>query len=281
MCTVTIVPVEEGVHLCCNRDERRDRPAATSPIVRTVEGRRAIFPVDPVSQGTWVGVNDVGLTMVLLNRTTDSIHPFDGTDRVSRGRIIPTLLACGSAEDALERCTRLDAASFDQFRLLIVQNTTAIVVTSDARALTHEKVIISRPLMWTSSSLGDAIVEGPRRDLFDRLFAQDRGEWLRAQRRFHDHQWRERPEISVMMERRDARTVSQTAIDVRVPVVMLTYRAIVESAALRPLQDERTAAVETSHAGWRPGDDDVVVLDALAVDTPVADRPLETLDVRQ
>ena len=121
---------------------------------------------------------------------------------------------------------RLDAASFDQFRLLIVQNATAIVVTSDARVLTHEAVSLSRPVMWTSSSLGDAVVENPRKELFERLFARDRGGWLRAQRRFHDHQWRERPEISVMMERGDARTVSQTAIDVRMPVVTLKYRAI-------------------------------------------------------
>jgi len=247
MCTVTIVPFENGFRLCCNRDERRERPAATSPTVQTVEGRRAIYPVDPISQGTWVAVNDVGLTLALLNRTTGAINSINSINstvplaewpRLSRGGIIPTLLTSASADEALARCEKLDAARFDQFRVLIVQNMTAIVVTSDGRTLTHEAVSLDRPVMWTSSSLGDAVVEGPRTELFERLFAQDRRGWLRAQRRFHDHQWRERPEISVMMERGDARTMSQTAIDVRLlrlPVVTLKYRAIVESAVRRPL----------------------------------------------
>jgi hypothetical protein len=169
--------------------------------------------------------------MALLNRTTDAISPQNESASVSRGRIIPTLLACGSAHEALDRCMRLDAASFDPFRLLIVQNATAIIVTSDARVLTHEVASLSRPLMWTSSSLGDALVEGPRRELFERLFARDRDGWPHAQRRFHDHQWRDRLEISVMMERGDARTVSQTAVDVRSSAITLTYRAVGDSAA--------------------------------------------------
>jgi hypothetical protein len=226
MCTVTVVPLENGFRLCCNRDERRERPTASPPIVQTFGCGRAMFPVDPISQGTWVAVNDAGLTMALLNRSTDSIDLRDSKPRVSRGRIIPALLACGSVDEALEHCSKLDAASFDGFRLLMVQNALAIIMTSDARALTHEVTNLSRPMMWTSSSLGDAVVEGPRRKLFDRLFDEDRGTWLPAQRRFHRHRWRRHPEISVMMERRDARTVSRTAIDVRSHVITLTYRPV-------------------------------------------------------
>jgi hypothetical protein len=223
MCTVTIVPFEHGLRLICNRDERRDRPAALPPIVQTVECRRAMFPVDPTSQGTWVGVNDVGLTVALLNRTLD---PRDAEPRVSRGRIIPALLASCSSDEAVERCASLDAASFDPFRLLIAQHTTAVIVTSDTRALSHEAVSLSQPIMQTSSALGDDVVEGPRRQLFDQMFDRHRGDWLRAQRRFHRHQWRGRPEISVMMERSDARTVSQTVVEVRVRAIKMAYREI-------------------------------------------------------
>jgi len=226
MCTVTIVPLENGFRLCCNRDERRDRPTASPPMVQTLGQRQAMFPVDPISQGTWVGVNDAGLTMALLNRNADQMNLLDETPEVSRGRIIPALLACGSADEALEHCARLDAARFDRFRLLIVQGATAIVVTSDTRAFLHDIVSVSRPVMWTSSSLGDDLVEGPRRELFDKVFDERRDAWPGAQRRFHRHQWRTHPEISVMMERSDARTVSQTAIDVRSNAIRLTYRAI-------------------------------------------------------
>ena len=53
----------------CNRDERRDRRAATPPAVHRLQHRTAIYPVDPVGGGTWIGVNDAGLAAALLNRT--------------------------------------------------------------------------------------------------------------------------------------------------------------------------------------------------------------------
>jgi hypothetical protein len=226
MCTVTIVPCDDGFRVRFNRDERRDRPAAAPPIVQTIEGRRAIFPVDPRSQGTWIGVNDVGLAMALLNRTIGASATLDQTPRVSRGCIIPRLLGGRSLDDVLDRCSALDLGRFDQFRLLIVQNTTAVVVTSDARVLSHDRVSLARPIMLTSSSLGDDVVEPPRRQLFDQLFDQHPRTWLRVQRHFHGHQWPARTEISVMMERSDAKTVSQTVIDVRESAIRMAYREV-------------------------------------------------------
>jgi len=229
VCTVTVVPFGRGFRVSCNRDERRDRPIAAPPMMHSVGRRKAMFPVDPASQGTWVGVNDRGLAVALLNRTAESIGALDTIDpapRVSRGRIVPTLLACDSLDEAIERCARLDIRDFARFRLLIIQNARIAIVTSDSRVLAHEVLSLSRPVMQTSSSLGDAVVEGPRRRLFERLFGQQQDAWLRAQRRFHRHQWRSRPDISVMMQRADARTVSQTVIDVRAHSIDLAYRAM-------------------------------------------------------
>jgi hypothetical protein len=47
MCTVTIVPHHDGFRLVCNRDERRDRPAATPPTVHRLQHRTPIYPVVP------------------------------------------------------------------------------------------------------------------------------------------------------------------------------------------------------------------------------------------
>jgi uncharacterized protein with NRDE domain len=230
MCTVTIVPLDDGFRLRFNRDERRDRPIARPPAMHMVEARRAVFPVDPTSEGTWIGVNDSGLVIALLNRNEaarSANAARDPESRVSRGRIAPVLLACGSPEEALDRCTTLDVAAFDPFRLMIVQKTIAVAVTSDGRELSHEVVSLSRPVMRTSSSLGDDLVEGPRRELFEMMLGQQpQSAWLRGQRRFHRHQWPSRRELSVLMERDDARTVSETVIDVRPRALELAYRPI-------------------------------------------------------
>lgn len=217
MCTVTIVPYNDGFRLVCNRDERRDRPAAAPPTVHQLQGSAAIYPADPVGGGTWIGVNDAGLAAALLNRTIDAAESPRRSRRTpqrSRGLIIPKLLGCRSLTDALDMAAGLDPARFDLFRLALVQRMAAVVVTSDGLALSAETMSLSQPLMLTSSSLGDMVVEAPRRRLFERLVLQSEGAWLAAQTRFHAHQWRSRADISVRMEREAARTVSRTSITV-------------------------------------------------------------------
>ena len=225
MCTVTIVPAGDGFRLGCNRDERRDRAAASPPALHGLPHRTAIFPVDPVGRGTWVGVNNAGLAAALLNRTIDVAPPVDSPRR-SRGLIVPDVLDCASLNDALEMAVALNANDFDRFRLVIVQQATVATLTSDGTTLAVEVTDLTRPLMLTSSSLGDALVEGPRRRLFERMFAGEERSWLRAQSRFHRHQWRSRRDISVRMERADARTVSHTVVDVSALEIELRYRAL-------------------------------------------------------
>jgi uncharacterized protein with NRDE domain len=226
MCTVTIVPYADGFRLVCNRDERRDRPAAAPPTAHRLRDRAAIYPVDPVGGGTWIGVNHAGLAAALLNRTIDSSVSPGCTPRRSRGLIIPNLLGCRSLTDALDIAAGLDPTQFDLFRLALVQRMAAVVLTSDGLALSAETMSLSRPLMLTSSSLGDTVVETPRGRLFERLVLKNEGAWLSAQTRFHTHQWRSRPDISVMMERETARTVSRTSISVTSHASELRYDSL-------------------------------------------------------
>jgi uncharacterized protein with NRDE domain len=230
VCTVTIVPVGYGFRLGCNRDERRDRAPALPPAVHGLSHRTAIFPVDPAGPGTWVGVNDTRLAAVLLNRSTDSTAPLDKSRRRSRGLIIPYLLECASLADAVRRGAAVDPSDFDRFRLAMVQRGTVATLTSDGAELAVEVTDLAGPMMLTSSSLGDALVEKPRRQLFERLFAGEERSWVQAQSLFHRHQWQSRRGISVRMERADAKTVSQTFVSVTGSAIELRYRAL-ESAA--------------------------------------------------
>ena len=103
------------------------------------------------------------------------------------------------------------------------------MLTSDGAELAVEVTDLARPMMLTSSSLGDALVERPRRRLFERIFAGEERSWVQAQNLFHRHQWQRRPGISVRMERADAKTVSQTFVSVTGSAIELRYRAL-ESA---------------------------------------------------
>jgi transport and Golgi organization protein 2 len=226
VCTVTIVPVGNGFRLGCNRDERRNRAPALPPAAHGLPHRTAFFPVDPAGPGTWIGVNDTGLAAALLNRSPDPSKPLDTNRRRSRGLIIPYLLECASLTNAVHRGAAVDPSDFDRFRLAMVQRHTVATLTSDGAEFVVEVTDLARPMMLTSSSLGDGLVEPPRRRLFERLFAGEPSSWVRTQNLFHRHQWRGHRDVSVRMERADAKTVSHTFVSVTDSGIELRYRAL-------------------------------------------------------
>jgi hypothetical protein len=224
MCTVTIVPRAGGYRLLCNRDERRARLRAVVPRPWPAGNGTAIFPVDPQGGGTWIGANDAGLAMALLNRTDDPGRVPAG--RSSRGLIIPPLLRHEEVDAAVRAAALIDPSRFAPFRLVVVQTGRCGIVSSDGAALAVEFSEFDTPLMLTSSSLGDRRVDAPRRRLFERLVLRRPRGWIDGQRTFHRHRWRSRPEASVTMERADARTVSRTLVDVSWRTVTVRYEAL-------------------------------------------------------
>lgn len=233
MCTVSIVPTGDGCRMVCNRDERRTRPIARPPRSWLTGESWATYPQDPVSGGTWIGVNDDGLVVALLNRTSAAglVRPAAR----SRGAIVLGLLACASIDKAAKAAEMLDVRIFEPFRLVVVQRSMVAVITSDSARTSTEVFPLVWPVMFTSSSLGDAIVETARRALFEQLVLSN-DDWLLGQFRFHRHQWPGRQGISILMARQDAATVSRTTIDVtrrRIDVGYepLTGHALTVSAA--------------------------------------------------
>ena len=67
MCTVTWCSEGTGYALLFNRDEARTRSPAFPPEHRLRRGVRLISPLDPDAGGTWLGVNEFGVSVGLLN----------------------------------------------------------------------------------------------------------------------------------------------------------------------------------------------------------------------
>jgi hypothetical protein len=234
MCTVTVVPHEQGVRLLCNRDEQRTRPPGLPPKIHDLSGQRALFPRDPQRGGTWVGTNDAGLIVALLNLRPTAWRT-SSEPNLSRGLIVLELLRCGDLQQAIRVAAALDGGLFEPFRAVVVHARGLAVATSLGTGTIHcTQRLLDAPVLFTSSSLGDAVVVPPRQRLFEHLVLQGGPDcWLDGQGRFHDHRWSDRPEISVRMERQDALTVSRTQIDVTEDSRHLRYEAPVN---VDPLQ---------------------------------------------
>lgn len=240
--------------IACNRDEQRTRPAGLPPIVRTIGGRRVACPIDPESGGTWIGVNDAGLVFALLNANPrirgdaalcgvvasagggafvndaaalggDGEHAAVTASSRSRGEVIPALGACGELDEVVRAARALDARAMRPFRLVVTDGRrVASLRGADGRVSTDEVFALTAPCLFTSSGLGDALVEGPRRALFVEHFG-DAADGPAAQERFHRHRWPDRPHLSVCMSRPDARTVSYTVISLDDDATMDYYPA--------------------------------------------------------
>lgn len=229
MCTLTLVRSgPRRLRIVCNRDEQRSRAAALAP-ARLVFGERAgLMPIDPVSRGSWIGVNDAGLVVAVINANPE------GGARAgarSRGGLVPAMLASGSIAGALARAEETDATLYAPFTLLLATLDDGAVLTSDGQTL---RVAMTgawgAPLMLTSSGLGDHMVASCRRGLFEELCVRA-DDPLEAQRAFHEHAWADRPHLSVLMSRADARTVSRTVVDLDEDRVTMSYAPLDEGGA--------------------------------------------------
>lgn len=215
MCTLTLAPLSDRrVRVAFNRDEQPTRPPALPPTVRAVGDRRAVFPTDPPSGGTWLAVNDAGLMLAVLNVTP--ANPPAAGGRQSRGTIIPALLNCDTPAEALAELEQaFDYRTFAPFRLVVVGNGLAADVRWDGRQpMVMTRLLGGTPLLFTSSGLGDHLVEGIRRELFDQFFAAPAADWAAAQDEYHRHRWPGREHLSVNMKRDTARTVSHAVVTI-------------------------------------------------------------------
>jgi Transport and Golgi organisation 2 len=234
MCTVTVMPSRSGVRIACNRDELRLRPQALPPQVRRCGDRQAVFPIDPVSSGTWIAATNAGLCYVLLNVNEAEPPRRSSTPTCrSRGEIIRMLCCADDLDAALLGAASFEFAQFAPFRLVLLDvQRHAELYWNGREARFRSPSTIERPLLFTSSGLGDAIVESPRRALFESCFQTTSSRRAR-QLKFHRHTWPGGEDRSVWMTRSDALTVNLTIVDIIGKRVRMAYlRRIGESREL-------------------------------------------------
>lgn len=196
MCTVSWLHTEDGYQLFCNRDEKKTRRPALPPRVSSREGVRFLAPVDGDFGGTWIAVNEFGVSVCLLNGKSSK----PAANRPSRGLLPLELTPARSAREALDRLKKMDMATFAPFTLAILDRCSRGNIaewhgTGDLKVREEDSGL---PL--TSSSFDPDRV----RALRAREFARARGSLLE----FHKSHANGPSAYSTCMHRPDAETVS-------------------------------------------------------------------------
>ena len=187
-----------------------------------------MWPVDPVGGGTWIGANDSGLAAVLLNLTPAECAKIPASS-ISRGTIIPRLMSADTIAAALTRVPR-DLKGSKPFTLVLIQGGELAVVAWDGRVRLRRCRLV-RPHLFTSSSREARVAASRRHALFSQLVLRGASP-LGGQTSFHHHRWPDRPEISVVMSRRDAATVSRTVLVVASGAIRMRYEALNQSQSV-------------------------------------------------
>ncbi|MEE2908702.1 MAG: NRDE family protein [Planctomycetota bacterium] len=227
MCTLTILPGcdESGAEYCCrlafNRDEEHTRPPEQPPTIEVFGNRRAILPRDPGGGGTWLAASDVGLAFALLNvNLPDKSTTLGGR---SRGVVIPSLLSEDSMEAVVGMLPEVTREVLRPFRLVVTDGQRWLEAIGQSGEVSCSTHALSKPIMRSSSGLGDDIVEAPRRNLFDSMFKSDHRIQSSVQDAFHASRIPDHDEQSVDMLRDDARTVSTAVITLSGMEIVMEY----------------------------------------------------------
>lgn len=224
MCTATWLIHSDGFELFFNRDESLRRGAGRAPERLVLGGVRALLPVDSDEGGTWLGVNELGLALGLLNgrdgRDGRDVRPAQSEPR-SRGLLVRELLAAPDADEALTALERESLARYRGFTLAVFEpGREPRVRTWDGEQLVATS---ARPPL-ASSSLDGGRAQRERERVFAALH-EDRVPGRDSLARFQASHAPERGPWSPCMHRADAATVSASQVRVDARSVALRYAA--------------------------------------------------------
>ena len=230
MCTVSWHFDSTGYELLFNRDELRTRGPGLPPELRTQDGVRYLAPTDSDRGGTWIGVNEYGVTHCLVNYYRAYADSPDAALRRysrSRGDLVREVQAFGTVSGSETYIDRLDLEVFAPFWLLAFEPGSAPrgFRWDGAR---YEKTGNIEPPVTTSSYRPDDVVRW-RRARFPSLDGDRHARSVALARLWRYHRRRNplRGAFGVCMSRSDARTVSFTRVSVTTtagpPAVRLGY----------------------------------------------------------
>lgn len=241
MCTVTWLHRPDGYELCFNRDELKTRLIAHPPSIHHEDGLHYIAPIDADAGGTWIGVNQFGITVCLLNYYHAAMNrQLSAADYTSRGLLVKSLLTHDTLSDIFARYSDAELRQFRPFKLL------AIGPESAAQGLVWDgtSAEIARnpePPLSSSSFLSEKVIE-QRRRRFGEIRASD-GNHPEALRNYHRSHIPEKGPFSVCMHREEAHTVSFSRVVVAAEHITFHYTpgAPCETSFLEPVRMAREA----------------------------------------
>jgi hypothetical protein len=223
MCTVSFIACKSGYALAMNRDEKLTRIAGLPPAKRIISGRAVLSPSEP-GGGTWIALNDAGVTFALINWY--SITAQVKEEAVSRGNVVNAVSSLNSPDSTSATLKKLPLEKINPFRLIGVFPATQEIFQWQWNL---QKLIRKkhrwRAQQWISSGFNEPAAQRIRSETFRRALKQKSAGSLGWLRRLHCSHSPQSGSFSTCMHRADAATVSCSEITVSEHKATLRYHA--------------------------------------------------------
>ncbi len=226
MCTASWRSLENGYRLIFNRDERKERSRARPPEIQTLDQVTCLAPIDTQAGGTWLVVNELGLSVFVLNYYA-ALKDFPLPNKTaSRGELPLKLGQCKGLEEAIDFLKKMDLAAFRPFILGIVDGLGAARSFSwDGFSLLEREMATN---FITTSSFNTAAIQSYRENLYNSWNSS------RPFLEYHFDESHPDPAFNPLMSRPDAETHCVSAITVEPKEVKFEYFDRANSGFLEP-----------------------------------------------
>jgi len=223
MCTLSIVPGEEGYVLGMNRDERIARSPASWPSTVVAGSTEVVYPRDAAG-GTWIAVNEHHMAYALLNWNDVFPRGVRLQKTRSRGFVIPQVLRLSSQAQVQSTLRNLNCAGMHPFRLIGVFPANRQIREwrwDTMRLYSQRHTWQSRH--WFSSSLSDHKAQTLRGEVCQRAWAEEEAGSLLWLRKLHASHANGPGSFSICVHREDVRTLSYTEVTCTADAIHLSY----------------------------------------------------------
>ncbi|PMN92656.1 NRDE family protein [Enterovibrio norvegicus] len=220
MCTVSWLLNDKGYEVFFNRDEQKGRAIAKPPQHFVSNDVQFAMPVDPDGGGTWIAMNNQGLSLCLLN-----FYQGDIPDRplISRGLLVKRLAPSVCVADVVAVLNDLHLGSYAPFTLLVFAPDLSVTQGHVIAFQWDGHVLTQRPSKepMISSSVAYEEVMLARQNAYKSIMTEPRT--VEKAWAFHRSHVPEAGYKSVCMHREDANTVSFTHVKVTEHDMQMAY----------------------------------------------------------
>ncbi|WP_462254462.1 NRDE family protein [Ferruginibacter sp.] len=167
MCTVAFIPGKGNYYFASLRDENPGRHRALPPSLFTTINGNYIAPTDPLGGGTWVGANEFGNVIILLNGGFTN-HIKKKRYAKSRGTIVKELLADSMP---VVEWNLMKLENIEPFTLIVWTDEKLFELVWDGEQKHRFNLSNNQPHIWSSATLYNDDVKNIRSVLFKKWIA--------------------------------------------------------------------------------------------------------------